>query len=441
MHLKNCCLPVMVIVLAAWQCTAQPAPTLNSTIRKQVIDSIANAVRAYYVYPDKGRQMSLQIQQRFRKGAYDLLSDPRDLSLAITNDLRALQPDNHLAVRYDPDLERRIRTFKTTLQKDKSELEAEQKQNFFFRKVEILQGNIGYILFTNFSDTNEMARKTVRASMQFVAHADALILDLRNNFGGRMEMARELAAWFFEQPTFVGRSFNRINNSWTEDWVGHQPAISEGLLPSMPIYILTSNRTYSAAESFAYTLQHQKNALVIGDTTRGGAHATRSFALGNGFVGFIPFSRSENVLTKTDWEGTGIIPDVTIDEDSALLKAQMLILEQRWSAIADEAEKRKLRWIINDLKTQMQKITLAEKVLQTYTGTFEEFEFTLENGILFCRNTHQRNKKDRLIPIDHNLFRIDNESQVEFIKANGRVDSIRLFWNDGWVDTIRRSQR
>jgi C-terminal processing protease CtpA/Prc len=175
--------------------------------------------------------------------------------------------------------------------------------------------------------------------MQFVANADAVIIDLRNNFGGRSEMANEIASYFFNKPQFTGRVFNRITNSWREDWVVNRPEVTNGLHLKMPVYILTSEQTFSAAEGLAYNLQHLLKAVVVGDTTRGGAHATRSFALGNGFVGFVPFSRIEHAITKTDLEGKGVVPTIAINEERALSKVQ---------AVADTVEGRKLQWLLND---------------------------------------------------------------------------------------------
>ena len=432
---------VTAFVLLLIDSKAQQAVAPVSSISRAVIDSTCSVIIRNYVYPEKARAISDHIRQKLKNGAYDTMADSRRLAAVITSDIRAVQPDKHLAVRFDPELENRIRAFVATFQKDKAELEQERKQNFFFRKVEILKGNIGYIVFTGFADTNELSRSTVRAAMQFVAHTEALILDLRNNFGGRPEMAKELAAYFFSRPQLSGKSFNRINNAWTEEWIGDRPDVTQGLYLPMPLYILTSERTFSAAEGLAYNLQILKNAVVVGDTTRGGAHTTRSFALGNGFVAFVPFTRGENVLTKTDWEGTGIVPNITISEDSSLLKAQELILEHRLRMAKDEREKRKLQWLINDLKTQMLNLIVPEEIMKQYTGSFEEFFFQVENGQLFCTNTHQRNKKNVLSAITETLFKIDNESQVEFVRdKNGAVNSIRILWNDGWVDTINRSR-
>jgi hypothetical protein len=419
----------------------QPLPKLSNKTKKDIIDSIRKALNNYYVFPEKAKIMAEYLEKQSQKNGYDTISDPNQFANAVLKDIRAIYNDKHLIIRFDPELEKRIINFISTQKPDKANIFKEQRQNFFFKKIEILPSNIGYIEFTNFADTSQSARETVRAAMKFVAHTDVLILDIRNNFGGNAIMAAEIESYFFKDKIFTGRSFNRIENKWKENWIENKPAITNGLVLDMPVYILTSNRTFSAAEGLAYTLQQMKNAIVIGDTTRGGAHLTRSFSLGNGFVGFIPFCKSENIKTKTDWEGTGIIPDINESETNSLLTAQKTILNRQLASASDENEKRKINWLINFYKSKSSVVTVSESDLRKFIGKFEEFEFSIHESLLFCTNTHQINKIDRLIPISPVLFQIDNESQVEFIAdEKGLYSTIKLYWNDGFVDKISKSQ-
>ena len=159
-------------------------------------------------------------------------------------------------------------------------------------------------------------------------------------------------------------------------------------------------------------------------------------------MAFIPFTRSENIVTKTDWEGTGVIPDISIKEENSLLKTQELIFKNKLSTASDTTDKSKTQWLLNDLYAQMEKPHLPEETVRKYTGTFEEFLFTVEGGELYCRNTHQKDKKEKLVAINDHLFKIDGQSQVEFIiDKDGAVNSIRLLWNDGWVDTIKKTNK
>jgi retinol-binding protein 3 len=434
---------IIVLIVFSWFMgrggIAQQLPTLDQAAKSALLDSVGRAVRNYYVFPEKAKKLSLYIQKQSRRGRYDQLTNPHLLAQAITRDLRSVYLDQHLAVRYDPLLEKRIRDFLDGRQPDKKDIEKEKKENFFFKKAEVLPGNIGYLAFTGFADTSALARNTVRAALQFVAYTEALILDLTSNNGGNGAMANEVHSYFYGQRTLTGRRYNRLTNSWTTEWVENETRITGGLVLDMPLYILTSNRTYSAAEGLAYHLQHHKKATVVGDTTRGGAHLTRSFALGGGFVGFIPYSRSEQALTQTDWEGTGVIPAVAASDDKALIKAQELILTQRLSSASSDVESRKITWLLNDLKAQTAPLSLPPAVLNQYTGQFEEFLFILKDQRLFCINTHQKRSPDELKPVSDTLFKINAQSQVEFVRdPTGQVSSLKLLWEDGWVDVIKK---
>ncbi|GIO37042.1 hypothetical protein J41TS12_19030 [Paenibacillus antibioticophila] len=76
-------------------------------------------------------------------------------------------------------------------------------------------------------------------------------------------------------------------------------------------------------------MQATKRATIVGETTSGGAHPTGQFDVGQGFLAFIPHSRSISPITKTDWEGTGVIPDVQVPADQALQKAIELIVDAK----------------------------------------------------------------------------------------------------------------
>jgi len=84
-----------------------------------------------------------------------------------------------------------------------------------------------------------------------------------------------------------------------------------------PVYLLTSSHTFSGGEDIAYTLQAQGRAEVIGEVTGGGAHPTRPFPISAAVHIAIPFARSINPVTGTNWQGTGVIPDTTAPADQA----------------------------------------------------------------------------------------------------------------------------
>lgn len=206
----------------------------------------------------------------------------------------------------------------------------------------------------------------------------------------------------------------------------------------MPVYLLTGKKTFSAAEGFAYTLQTLYGARVIGSTTSGGAHLTRSFSLGKGFVGFIPYLRSENEKTHTDWEGTGIIPD--LQTDTPLLTAQNEILKNKLK-VANSNEKAQIQWLINYNQSQMTNSKVNSSQLDKYIGHFAEFEITKQDNQLYFRDINQKNKLAfPMIGISQTLFQVERDYQLEFVhESNGQYQSIIMSWSDGYSEKIDRT--
>lgn len=379
-------------------------------------------------------------------GKYKAIINPNEFAAVVTKHIKTIYNDRHIRITYDPKLQKDIVAFissKKGAERVNSEDSLQDvKQNFHFRKLEILPSNIGYIEFTSFVKPNAAASKTLNAAMRFVSHTDALIIDLRNNFGGNGSMANEILSYFFGSKTFTGRNFNKIENKWSDEFIENKSPVTGGLVLDMPVYVLTSGRTYSAAEGFAYVLQQQKNATVVGDTTRGGAHLTRSFSLGNGFVAFIPYSRSENVKTKTNWEGIGVIPQVPADESKALMAARKMALARKLAMTNDETEKKKISWLMNYYDSQNSPATINISDYTGAAGRFAEFEIAIIDNQLLFRDTNQRSKEfKQLIPITPVLFQVERDYQVELIKDTaGHYNSIRISWEDGWSEVIPRNK-
>jgi len=63
---------------------------------------------------------------------------------------------------------------------------------------------------------------------------------------------------------------------------------------------------------------------VVGETTGGAAHAVSPHQAGDHFTVFVPNSRSVSPQTNTDWEGTGVVPDIAVPAEDALATAQRL---------------------------------------------------------------------------------------------------------------------
>src|SRR6202043_391552 len=191
-------------------------------------------------------------------------------------------------------------------------------------KGEILPNNIWYIKFDGFMDAS-FCGPTVVAAMGFVAHTDAIIFDLRQNGGGQPAMVTLIASYLFDKPTHLIDIYNRKEDSTTQNWTSSY--LPGPRLAKIPVFVLTSKGTFSGAEEFAFDLKNQKRATIVGETTGGGAHPVSGHPVGDYFMVAVPFAKSLDPVTKTNWEGTGVEPDIKVATDDALATAARLAQE------------------------------------------------------------------------------------------------------------------
>lgn len=298
-----------------------PAPEAKPMTRgvlMETVEGAANALEEGYVFPDVAKKMAASVRGKLRAGEYDSVKDEAELAGRLTADLRAVSNDKHLRVALRPASSERPDMGPSQRQME--------EQNYGFRRVELLEGNIGYVRFDAFVE-DERAMKTASAAMAFVAHADAVVFDLRTNGGGSPEMIRYITSYLFDAPTHLNDMIDRDGKVVEEFWtLGSVPG--ERLAPGTPVYVLTSARTFSGAEEFSYNLKNLKRATIVGETTGGGAHPVRAVRLNDRFVVGVPFMRANNPISKTNWEGTGVEPDVKTSADGALDRALELAREE-----------------------------------------------------------------------------------------------------------------
>lgn len=182
------------------------------------------------------------------------------------------------------------------------------RRNSGFDKVEILDGNVGYISFWGFDNVNDESRARVKAVMAMVADTDAIIFDLRNNGGGSGDMVRLISSYLLNGKVHLNSFYWKPSNTTTEFWTLDDIDGERRL--KVPVYVLTSAQTFSAAEEFAYNLKHLRRAKIVGEITKGGANPWQFFDLGHGFRAAIPIAQAVNPITKTNWEHVGVQPDV-----------------------------------------------------------------------------------------------------------------------------------
>jgi C-terminal processing protease CtpA/Prc len=197
-----------------------------------------------------------------------------------------------------------------------------------FGQARRLDGNVAYIDIATFAVPAEQARDEIRETMSAAADAAAIILDVRHNGGGEPETVALVSSYLFgSDPVHLNSLYWRVPNR-TDDFFTDPRVQGMKFGPTKPVYILTSGRTFSAAEEFTYNLQVRKRAVVVGETTGGGAHPGDMVPLPHGFSVFVPSGRAINPITNSNWEGTGVTPDVAVPVETALETAHKLALAQ-----------------------------------------------------------------------------------------------------------------
>ena len=273
------------------------------------------------------RKVEASLHQKQNRGTFDTITSARRLSEVLSNELQAITKDQHLRVTYSEAVIADRKSYdERSPEEAASYLAMMRSNNFGVDKIERLPFNIGYLELSRFARAKEAA-ETLAAAMTLIGHTDALIIDLRKNGGGDAAAVTLLASYLFDKRVqlndFYYREGDRIEQRWSADVVS---GVRYGA--TKPVYILTSKDTFSAAEDFTYALKNLKRATVIGETTAGGANQGDDKRLLPNFSVFVPLGRAISPVTKTNWEGVGVTPDISVCANDAFSTAQVAILKK-----------------------------------------------------------------------------------------------------------------
>ena len=290
---------------------------LDAAERERVIGLAAQNLTQHYFDRAVAQKTADALLAHEKNGDDDGATDGAALAELATGQMRAASGDMHLVIEYSQNVlpEHRPEPTPESLARYRSAME---QQNCMFRKVEILAHNIGYLKLDFFADTS-VCEVPARAAMAKLSRVDAIIFDLRDNGGGFPDMVQLIASYLFDHPEYM---YNPRGAPTEESWT-HSP-VPGSELAHKPVYILTSASTWSGAEQFSYDLKMLKRATLVGETTRGGAHAGAFHRIDDHFGIGIPEEKAINPFGKADWEGVGVEPDVKVKAATALETAQKL---------------------------------------------------------------------------------------------------------------------
>jgi hypothetical protein len=297
---------------------------IDAATRERVLAGAIVKLHESYVFPETATKMEQALRRHQKRGEYDAVTDGEKFATLLTEHLQEVSKDKHLrvsfsAARYPDNLAA------PTAEQVAANRKMTERTNCGFEKAELLAGNVGYLKFNMFANP-AVCGPTAIAAMNFLANVDAIIFDLRDNGGGAPPMIALISTYLFDQPTHLNDIWTRKTGATQQYWT--LPSVPGKLLPAVPAFVLTSSRTFSGAEEFTYNLKNLKRATIVGETTGGGAHPVSGERIDDRFIIGVPFARAINPITKTNWEGTGVEPDVKVPAPDALITAQKLAAEK-----------------------------------------------------------------------------------------------------------------
>lgn len=417
-------------------------PTIDGATQEEIIDSIATTLRDYYVFPETAAKMEQFVRTQLKNKAYADLTNLDEFARQLTEDLRSISHDRHLGVRFDPSIAdidpTREPTDEEIAQRRKERLAESAHINFGFHELKRLDGNIGYLDLRGFSPA-EFGGKTAIAAMQFLSNSDAIIIDLRQNGGGSPSMIQLISSYFFAEPThlnsFYVRETDSIEQFWTQAFVEGQRMIET------PLYVLTSDYTFSAAEEFTYNMKNLKRATIVGDTTGGGAHPVDEHIFPSLLVSArIPFGRAINPISGTNWEGTGVTPDIDCAADSALDVAYRTAVQHLVDS-ADEPDP-ELIWMAVGFKAQENPWTPTEAQKIEYAGQYGPRTISVEGDALVYAREGTNRGAMTMIPLAKDLFGFD---EIDWFRLSferddqGKVVAVVGLYQSGQRDRNARA--
>ncbi|GAA2143406.1 S41 family peptidase [Kitasatospora kazusensis] len=282
-----------------------------------VIDELTRLVTEHYVFPEVAEQIVTLLHRRLAEGAYQV--DPAELGALVTADLQSVNQDGHLRLKHYPEVipsEQGAATLAAMRRKFDDSMGG-------VPRIELLAGGVAVLEIAPAVFPLAWAAEPISAAFTLASRAEALILDLRGNLGGDPDTVAFVCGYLLDERTHLNTMLWREGDRREQSWSPvHVPGARFG--GSKPLYVLTSGRTFSGGEELSYNLQQLGRAVIVGERTGGGAHPRESWTLHPHLEAHIPVGRSVNPVSGTNWEGTGVQPDVPCAADDALDRAHAL---------------------------------------------------------------------------------------------------------------------
>ena len=413
---------------------------ISDDVRDRVIEKTIEIIQKHYAFPEKGAQISGFIQERMDSGRYSDFKTVSEFLSSFNKDLNEASQDLHLVVFHSPDA---VIRYKEKPEKEDPDgwYKHFQMDNFGLVKAEYLAGNVGYLDIRVFAPLLQ-AKDAAIDMMRYISNCDALIIDVRNCGGGDPHLVQLFESYFFdERPKLLLTLYYRDSDSYEQ--IRTIPHLPGKKLPTTPLYILTSKRTFSGAEDFSYGLKHHGRATIIGETTGGGAHTIDEKVVHDDFIIHIPTGYPTHPETGANWEGTGVEPHISVPENDALGIAHAHAIESLIERSSDEGKIKRLKYQLDRLKGIYSPIAISKKTLSKYVGTYGSYYVKFRNSRLVVFSNRDERIQWNLTPLNEALFAIeDDDYNVRFDvdKSGNTVSLVFLHWSQEKENPIKKTE-
>lgn len=425
---------------AVYKNTEKETTSLDKTSKRKIVDWTCQKLNEIYVLPEKAKEMADFILKQFKSGMYDKARDLNTFTQMLTRDLKSVYPDKHLRLYYDPRIVDKKNNPISETERAARQKERWQMNNYGFKKLEHLPGNIGYLKMDGFANSL-WARDKAVGVMHFFSTCNALIIDLSDNRGGYGSMIKLILSYFFKDATHLGSRYIRKNNFTQQAWTTVH--VDGSKMTDVDVYVLTSKRTFSAAEAFAFHLKRLNRGTIVGEKTAGGGHTVESvpnyeFKI----TARIPDSRAFDPASGMGFEGVGVAPDVEVPQEKAFDKAYIMALE-KISGKASGRRKQSLEWLAEYHKTKYSPMMIKSSILKNLAGSYRSIKIIFEKGHLYViwpkETVHHL-----LMALSKDTFLVNGDPGIRLhfnTDKSGDIEAVTLIYSDGYRDKIPRSNK
>ena len=430
---------IVYILIALSLILQLQAQEITDKEKSFVLSEMTLKIDRIYPFKEVTEKILDGMHSQIADGYYDGNYSYNEFANQVTINLENFSNDKHLDLLYDPSLASALlndTVSNTTIYTDE-EAKIEVWNNYGFKDLSILDGNIGYMNLTVFF-TLDYAGKIADAAMNYFSNCRALIIDLRQNGGGWGDMVEYLLGYFIEEggPILLNITTSTRDNSYYSSVI---PGYVHGRkLAGIPIYILISSATASAAESFTINMKFfNKNVTLVGQKTRGAENPVEHIALNENFVLQIPAWKRIYSRNPVTWEGIGINPDVEVESEIAKKTARSLALKKLISMTDDEFTLEKFNWALDGLNADYK--NLNKKLLDKIVGQYDKIKIFYKDEILYYKYEERSPKK--LIPISENYFIVEGMDYMRIKFALGdKIPKIVRIYSYGIIRESTKEQ-